>query len=381
MAEPEKKLGRILLVDDEPEPLRATARVLRFAGYEVTTAQDGELGAQLIKDGNFDVIISDISMPGISGIELLKFAQTHDPDVPVILVTGAPAVETAVQALDYGAYKYLVKPVEVAKLEDAVQKAMQMSQMARIRKEAMKVTATANDPDLRAAFDDCMETLWMAFQPIVTREGELYGHEALMRSTEPRLPHPGAVLDAAERLDRLSELGRIVRKRAAAPAADSTNTGMLFVNLHPRDLEDEELVSPDAPLTAIADRVVLEITERASVSSIQDLRGRVAALREVGYRIAVDDLGAGYAGLTSFALLEPEIVKVDMSLVRDVDTLPTKQRLIRSMTSLCNDMGIKVVCEGVETEAERDALLELGCDLLQGYYLAKPDKPFPEFRW
>jgi EAL domain-containing protein (putative c-di-GMP-specific phosphodiesterase class I) len=126
---------------------------------------------------------------------------------------------------------------------------------------------------------------------------------------------------------------------------------------------------------------VLEITERASIDSIQDLRQRVARLRETGYRIAIDDLGAGYAGLTSFALLEPEIVKIDMTLVRDVDRLEVKQRLIASITSLCTEMGILVVGEGVETQAERDTLIQLGCDLFQGYFIAKPGPAFPKRNW
>jgi EAL domain-containing protein (putative c-di-GMP-specific phosphodiesterase class I) len=127
--------------------------------------------------------------------------------------------------------------------------------------------------------------------------------------------------------------------------------------------------------------VVLEITERSSLDRVADLPSKVALLREIGFRIAVDDLGAGYAGLTSLALLEPEIVKLDMTLVRDVHQSPTRQKLIRSMTSLCRDMGMLVVAEGVETLAEREALRELGCDLLQGYLFAKPGKPFPNVTW
>ncbi len=96
------------------------------------------------------------------------------------------------------------------------------------------------------------------------------------------------------------------------------------------------------------------------------MRSRVAALREMGFRIAVDDLGAGYAGLTSFAQLEPEVVKLDMSLVRDVHISSTKQKVIRSMTSLCRDMGMLVVAEGVETCDERDTLVELGLRSVSG---------------
>jgi EAL domain-containing protein (putative c-di-GMP-specific phosphodiesterase class I) len=372
--------GRVLLADDEPEPLRATSRVLRTLGYDVDTVESGDAAANAIQKHSYDAILSDISMPGMDGIQLLRFVHERDEDVPVILITGAPAVETAVQALEHGAYKYLVKPVSNDRLEQVVHKAVQMRQMALIRREAVKLVGAGPDAELRAAFDGVMETLWVAFQPIVDKEGKLFGHEALLRSREPRLPHPGAVLDAAEKLGTLDELGRRVRLRAAEATRERVAAGVLFVNLHPRDLEDEDLVAAGA-LAGMADRVVLEITERASVESIGDLRQRIARLRDTGYRIAVDDLGAGYAGLTSFALLEPEIVKVDMSLVRDVDKQPVKQRLVSSITSLCREMAIKVVGEGVETASERDTLLQLGVDLFQGYFIAKPAEPFPSFRW
>jgi len=126
---------------------------------------------------------------------------------------------------------------------------------------------------------------------------------------------------------------------------------------------------------------VLEITERSSVDEIRDLATRVADLRRMGHRIAIDDLGAGYSGLNSFAVFEPEIVKLDMSLVRGIHLSETKRRIIRSMRQLCSEMGILVVAEGVETVEERDALVELGCDLLQGYLLAKPGPAFPAFEW
>ena len=142
------------------------------------------------------------------------------------------------------------------------------------------------------------------------------------------------------------------------------------------ELDDDSLISADAPLSRHAARVVLEITERAPLEKIRDVTARVAQLRALGYRIAVDDLGAGYAGLTSFAHLEPEVVKVDMSLIRGIDRSPMKQKLLRSIVGLCRDLGIEMIAEGIETEAERDALVRLGGDLCQGYLFARPDKPW-----
>ncbi len=152
--------------------------------------------------------------------------------------------------------------------------------------------------------------------------------------------------------------------------------GLLFVNVHAMELADDRLVSSDAPLSRHAGRVVLEVTERAPLEKIRDATSRVAQLRALGYRIAVDDLGAGYAGLTSFAHLEPDVVKVDMSLIRGIDSSPMKQKLLGSIVGLCHDLGIEIIAEGIETAAERDTLVRLGGDLCQGYLFARPEKPW-----
>jgi EAL domain-containing protein (putative c-di-GMP-specific phosphodiesterase class I) len=189
------------------------------------------------------------------------------------------------------------------------------------------------------------------------------------------------VLDAAERLDAVFRVGRLIRGCAARLFEQAPAESILFLNLHPRDLTDPELLDEEAPLTQMADRVVLEITERASLAGIHDVKDHVAVLRARGYRLAVDDLGAGYAGLTSFALLEPDVVKIDASLARNVDTNRMKQKVVASMTSLCEEMEMAIVVEGVEKPAERDALVELGCDLFQGYLFARPGPAFPAARW
>ncbi len=179
----------------------------------------------------------------------------------------------------------------------------------------------------------------------------------------------------------LDDLGRRIRSLAPTPFLEKGSRALLFLNLHPRDLADAQLLDGGTVLARFADRVVLEITERASLEKIPDASATIAALRARNYRIAVDDLGSGYAGLNSFALLEPEIVKLDMAIVRDVDTNKTKQKLMHSMVELCHDMNIQVVAEGVETRAERDKCVELNCDLLQGYHIARPGIAFPSVNW
>ena len=123
--------------------------------------------------------------------------------------------------------------------------------------------------------------------------------------------------------------------------------------------------------------MILEVTERASLELTPELRSRLARLRKLGFRIAVDDIGAGYSGLTSFTELMPEVVKIDMSLVRNVHLSAVKRRTIGALCKLCHEVGCLVVGEGVETIEERDCLGTLGCDLLQGYLLGRPVRELP----
>ena len=191
----------------------------------------------------------------------------------------------------------------------------------------------------------------------------------------------GIILDAAERLERLHELGRAVRAHVAAAAPGAPLGARLFVNLHSANLNDDELYSADAPLSKIARRVVLEVTERASLYGVKNVPTCVARLKALGFQIAIDDLGAGYAGLASFTQLEPEFAKLDMSLVCGIDTDSRRQSIVRSMKNMCDELGMLVIAEGAETAAERDMLTKLGCDLLQGYLFARPERGFMAPRW
>jgi EAL domain-containing protein (putative c-di-GMP-specific phosphodiesterase class I) len=375
---------RLLLAEDDDLLRRVFARAFRDDGFEIEVAADGEAALALLRQKKFDAILTDISMPRVTGIELLRAVREHDADVPIVLMTGGPELATALQAIEHGAFRYLVKPIELSELKSVVRRAASLHRLARLKREALAVLGDGALKDdrqsLERTFRRALDGLWMAFQPIVSwPEQSIFGYEALVRTTEPALSRPSDLIGAAERLHRLPELGRAVRDAVAAhvPAAGGT----VFVNLHAADLLDEHLLDSQSPLSAHASRVVLEITERAGLDEVKDARARIESLKKMGYRIAVDDLGAGYAGLNSFAQLEPQIVKLDMALVRGVDGAPTKRKLIRSIVDLCRELGIVPVAEGVETAAERDTLAELGCNLLQGYLFAKPEKAFPHPRF
>lgn len=370
---------RVLVVDDEPLILRVFSRALSRAGMVAQTASTGAAALAALDQAEVDVVVTDISMPEMDGVELLAGVRKRDPDVPIILVTGNPSVETAMKAVEYGALRYLCKPISDADLTQVVVIAGRLSRLARLKRAALGELGVAGHQlgdlhSLGVRFDVAIEKLWIAYQPIVSwHERRLVAYEALCRSDEPLLRGPLELLEAAERLGRVHELGRAIRRRAIAAMAGFPSDCLLFLNLHPRELEDPDLVDPASPVSPLARRIVLEVTERRALDGM-DVLGLVEKVRELGFRLAVDDLGAGYAGLSSFAQIEPAVVKLDMSLIRGVDSSPVKQRIIRGMVQLCRDMGSEVVVEGVETAGERDALVGCGCGWMQGYLFGRPDR-------
>jgi EAL domain-containing protein (putative c-di-GMP-specific phosphodiesterase class I) len=373
----------VLVVDDDEALLRIMSIVLSRKGFRVETAPNGLAAMQALEKHAFDVILCDVDMPQMSGLALLETVRTRDLDVPVVLITGAPSVDAAMAAMEHGALRYLAKPVDAEVLLKVVNDAVRLHRLATAKREAMELTGgverfAGDRAGLAGRFDQALDTFFMAYQPIVSwSQREVFGYEALLRSREPSLPHPGAMLDAAERLGRVHELGRRIRSKAVEPLGRLPKAVVLFLNLHPSDLLDEELFATDTALAHVADRVVLEITERASLDGVRDVRARIDSLRKLGFRIAIDDLGAGYAGLTSFALLDPNVVKLDMALVRDLHKEPTKRTLVRTMIAMSKELGILVTGEGIETIEERDELARAGCDLMQGYLFGRPGEAFP----
>jgi EAL domain-containing protein (putative c-di-GMP-specific phosphodiesterase class I) len=198
-----------------------------------------------------------------------------------------------------------------------------------------------------------------------------------MRSRGPYV-NPGELLAAAETLGRVTDLGRAVRRSIASTLAEHPERlEPIFVNLHPMELSADILMHEDE-LLPFTSRIVLEVTERAQLSSVQDLAETLRVLRTAGYRVALDDLGEGYAGLSWLVKLTPDISKLDMSLVRDIQGSRMKRDLVGSLVSVCRRARTLVVAEGVETAAEAEVLRDMGCDLLQGYHFARPGPPFPE---
>lgn len=215
------------------------------------------------------------------------------------------------------------------------------------------------------------------YQPIVdAKTKQIFAYEALCRPQDSAFHGPEELINTAERKGRIPELGQLMRKVALSAFATLPDPRLMFINLHPLELNDSLLKW--AQLCKHPKRIVLEVTESAAVQDHERVRTLLQQCRELGFRVAVDDLGSGYSGLNSLALLEPDFVKLDMRMVRNIDHNPRAARLIRHILDFAQDEGMLVIAEGVETEQERLIVTELGCDLIQGYFFSRPKPAFCE---
>ena len=370
-----------MVVDDDDTALCMLQRALVAPGVRITIANNGVSALAALKAHDFDVLVSDIRMPGMSGLKLLHAVREHDLDLPVVLMTASPDLKTAAAAVEYGAFQYLIKPVEIERLRAVVERAINVGRAARLKREYVREFGSSSfyvgdragiEPTLNRA----LRSLWVAYQPVVrAHDGITIGYEALLRSEEPLLVHPSAVLRAAERVGRIHEVGRAVRDLVAIDA-DRMPEGnaLMFVNLHPEDLVDLALYLPVAPLACVASRVVLELTDRASLERVSEVQTRLERLRALGFRFAIDDLGAEPGDSRTFQQINPEFVKLDISVVRGVDRDTAKMKLVHSMIGACHDLGNTVIAEGVESAGQRNALVDAGCDFLQGYFFGRPSR-------
>lgn len=214
-----------------------------------------------------------------------------------------------------------------------------------------------------------------AYQPIVELSTQqIYAHEALVRG--PNGESAWSVLSRVNDDNRYA-FDQACRVGAIKGAAALGLQGHLSINFLPN-----AVYRPEACIQSTFDaaerygfpteRIIFEVTEGEQITDRPHLVNIFREYRRFGFQTAIDDFGAGYAGLNLLAEYQPHIVKIDMDLVRDIDTSSAKQAIVRGIVAICRDLDVKVLAEGIETAAERECLRGAGIDLMQGYLFAEP---------
>lgn len=217
------------------------------------------------------------------------------------------------------------------------------------------------------------------FQPIISlKHGGILGYEALSRGPKDSgLESPASLFDVARIYGKLWELEYLCRIKALENANASLGEHYIFINVDPDIINDEKFkvgftkeylnlynINPE--------KVVLEITEKSTVSDMANFRKAIDTYKDQGYRIAVDDTGAGYSGLKLITDVHPHFIKLDMGLIRNIDKDGMKKALIKTFSEFCLVSDIKLIAEGIETIDELNTLIDIGIHYGQGYFIQKP---------
>lgn len=219
------------------------------------------------------------------------------------------------------------------------------------------------------------------YQPIISlKNGSVLGYEALSRGPrDSMMESPTTLFEAARMYDKLWELELLCRIRALENAAWMNNGYKIFLNVDPDIIHDEKFrqgftkefvqeygINPE--------NIVFEVTEKRSISDLAGFRKIITHYKDQGYKIAVDDAGAGYSGLNMITDIHPHFIKLDMNLIRDIDKTGLKYALVRNFNEFCQVTDIKLIAEGIETENELNALIDIGIEYGQGYLIQRPSE-------
>ena len=376
---------RILLADDEPALRGAIADLLSQEDGVVLVGEagDADQAIELAVSRRPDVALVDVSMPAGGGPRAARGIIRVSPETRVIALSAFEDRPTVLEMLRAGAVGYLVKGTATGDLIDSIAKVFdggaslsaevldgivhELSSQLR-REEIEQEQRHA----LRGEIDRFLsgEGVTMVYQPIMElRSRQVVGWEALARFHTLPLRPPNEWFAEAVELELGVQLELMAIRSAMRSLSGVPGEAYLSVNCSPRAAMSPEL---GPTLGDHATRMVVEITEHEAIEDYAALATALEELRTLGVRIAIDDAGAGFASLRHTLLLRPDIVKVDISLTRDIDKDRAKRALTSALISFADEMGMAIIAEGIETQAELETLVSLGVPFGQGYYLAEP---------
>jgi DNA-binding NarL/FixJ family response regulator/EAL domain-containing protein (putative c-di-GMP-specific phosphodiesterase class I) len=379
----------VILADDNPEFLEALSLVIqREPGFDlVGKARDTTAAIRVAALYKPDLAVVDWQMPGAGGAIAAAEIARSSPTTRVVALSAFCEREAVLQMLRAGASSYMVKSVSAHDLVETLRTtaaggaALSPEVAPGVIEELVVQMARSEDDDkwysekrgrVRSLIDE--GAFEIAYQPIVgLAEDRVVGVEALSRfDTKPRRS-PDVWFDDAVAVGLGTELDMAAAQEALRILPDLPFGVDLFLNVEPESILSDRFAELMAGVQA--ESVVLELTEHAPVQDYDSLRAVVDALRDTGFRVAVDDVGAGYASLRHILNLRPDVLKIDISLCRFIEADRARQMLAGALASLGRELGATVVAEGIETSAELDAVRDLGVDDAQGYYFGRPALP------
>ncbi len=360
----------ILVVDSDEAFAQATVKMLKSRNYQVDVAYDG---AQALDKANQypDLILLDRNLPDIEG---LKVCQRIREDrrlehISIIVLTARNVASERIEGFSLGADDCISKPIDDEELIARMESVLRRNQVFRQVEEEQGALAT----ELKKILNEEMITPY--FQPIYSMKTLLpIGLEALSRPpTSGLIDNAEFLFKTALILDMYSEVEMSCWKTAVARWKKIANQKKLFLNCTPYFIESGRLNEGFiSSLDIDPQSIVLEITERTAIQKYDVFLRELDRFRGIGIKIAVDDVGSGFASLDTVVEIRPDIVKIDRQLVKELHKDELKYNIMQAIITFCKKSNVLTVAEGIEEEAELEAVNELGVDAVQGYLMARP---------
>ncbi len=384
----------ILIADDHPPNLALLQQILNRAGaVDIHLTADPGAVVDLYQQLQPDIVLLDLHMPGMDGIAVIEALHGVTPDdefIPVIVLTADSTSAARERVLSAGASDFLTKPVDRTEVVLRTRNLLHTRHLHRnvqdrnaalrreieertaIEREAALVVEEQRREILAVLESGAMRTV---FQPIADLgSGRLVGYEALTRFDPEPIRPPDQWFDQAAALGLHSELELAAIDLALRQLPAIRDDVFVSINVSPAVATTAQFAQLGGRFPG--DRLVVEVTEHARVDDYGTLLDTFDRLALDGARVAVDDAGAGFSSLQHILRLNPDIIKLDIALVRDIDRDPVKRALAASLVVFARDIGSTLVAEGIESAAEQATLVDLGIGWGQGYHLGRPE-PLP----
>jgi EAL domain-containing protein (putative c-di-GMP-specific phosphodiesterase class I) len=315
-------------------------------------------------------------LPDFDGMKICQQLKSNSQskDIPIIIITGQQNKTDRIESLYLGAEDYLTKPFEPEELFARMDVALRRHNVRTGEDSTVQHRETITE--LKRIVDE--ESINVRFQPIYfLKPMRLLGLEMLSRpQTSTPMLNPEIFFKAALKYGVYYEVEMTGWKKALKMASESFDGRQtLFLNCDPNLVETERFKSVKEMFSGFgmsSNEVYLEITERSAVIAFDQFYNKLREYRQDGFKIAVDDLGSGYSSLESIVEIKPEAIKLDRHIVNGVSTDLYKNSIIKLFVAFCRENSIICVAEGIENKADFEALIALGVDAGQGYYLCRP---------
>lgn len=377
---------KVLIADDDALIRSLLADLIEREGSLrlVGAGRDADEAISLARRHDPDVALVDVTMPGGGGQRAAREIIASSPLTRVLALSASGDPEAVMGMIGAGADGYLVKGAPDAEIVESIHRCVRGE--ASLSGDVATAVVSELFSRLRAQEDEMSElerrthairwalepgNLATVFQPIFDLgRGRVVGMEALSRF--PADPHltPDVWFAKAASLGLGTELEVAAVRAALSHLAQLPDHAFLSVNASPSTVQSEEFL--EAVSAAPAERLVVEITEHAPVADYEALDNALSGLRQDGMRLAIDDAGAGYSSLQHIVRLAPDLIKLDISITRGLDSDRVRRALASALITFATEIDASIVAEGIENAEELNELLSLGVNWGQGYFLARP---------